>query len=40
MTTRRAEADWPIALDATIVRHHHTADGGSTSGDRDAPAAD
>lgn len=38
----RAEVDWLVALDSTIVRaHQHTAaKGGSKNGDLDAPEAD
>jgi transposase len=38
---QRAEVDWMVALDSTIVRaHQHTAKGGSMSVGSDAPAAD
>jgi transposase len=38
----RAEVDWLVALDSTMVRaHQHTAaKGGSKNADLDAPAAD
>jgi transposase len=37
----RAEVDWPVTLDSTIVRAHQhtTAKGCSTSAGSDAPAA-